>query len=75
MTKTTKQIAESVVKFAHINYEHGGWDYIAECWDAQAIEDELIRSKIYTEDEAIRAFRELGFIWDQRRKDAEAEIF
>lgn len=72
---TTNEIAEAVQKHAVVNYEKSGWDYIVECWDRRAIEDELIRSRIYTVDAAVKAFAELAHIWDERRKDAEAEIF
>ena len=72
---TTNEIAEAVQKHAVQNYENSGWDYIVECWDRRAIEEELIRSRIYTVDAAVKAFAELAEIWDDRRKDAEAEIF
>lgn len=75
MPMTTNEIAEAVQKHAVENYEKNGWDYIVECWTRNDIETELAIANITDVLEAIKMFEQLARIWDDRRKDAEAEIF
>lgn len=72
---TTNEIAEAVQKHAVQNYENSGWDYIVECWDREAIRIELERCGHTTVEAAIADFADLARMWDNRRRDAEAEIF
>lgn len=72
---TTRQIAEAIQRHAVVNYEVSGWDWIVECWDLESIEKELIRSNLTTVNEAIESFGRSARIWDDRRRDIQAEIF
>lgn len=72
---TTNEIAEAVQKHAVVNYEVGGWDWLVECWDRASIEEEIVRCNITTVDEAIKSFEKTVKVWDDRRRDVQAEIF
>ena len=72
---TTNELAEAVQRHAVVNYEKSGWDYIVECWDREAIRIELERCGITTVEDAIAEFGKFADVWDDRRKDIQAEIF
>jgi hypothetical protein len=48
----TRAMAQAVLEHARTYYEVGGWHVVAECWDADAILEELDRQ----EGESLRPF-------------------
>ena len=75
MPMTPNEIAEAVQKHAVINYEVSGWDYIVECWTRDEIAQEIESAKIVTVQEGIEFFALSAKLFNDRRKDVEAEIF
>jgi hypothetical protein len=55
--ETLSDVIKAVKDHALDNYNHGGWDYLVECW-----EDEEIASEIRPGDTAEQAIRRIGKI-------------
>ena len=72
---TMNELAAAVRNHAQDNYEVDGWDYIVECWESSEIIAELELEKITSESAAIAHFLDIAKIFDERRREVEAEIF
>jgi len=72
---TTAELTEAVKRYADANYETGGWDYVAECYDTREIA--AMVKGCSTVDEAIaKVADETGCaILAERRADIQAEAF
>lgn len=75
MPMTTNEIAEAVQKYAVVNYENDGWDYIIECWTRDEIAGEIVKHNITDTAEAIVWFKQIVGVLDGRRREVQAEIF
>ena len=71
----TKAIWQAVFEHAERNYEHGGWDYIIECWSARDVEAKIIENNLETPAEAIEWFGRIVGELDSVRRDIQAEAF
>lgn len=66
-----KEMVEAVKNHAKANYERDGWDMVVECYEDTEIEEEI--AGCATVEEAIARLGEIASVWDDRRKDAQAE--
>lgn len=72
---TYEVAAQAVADYAKDHYESDGWDYIVECWSVAEIREELVSRMDDNIRSAIAWFGTLAKTWDERRKDAEGEVF
>jgi len=63
----------AVRDYANEHYEEGGWDYVVECWDDKDIVERI--QHCTTTQQAITEIGEIVGIQNERRRDAESEIF
>lgn len=72
---------QALVKGIHAhalaNYETGGWDMIYECFGEEEIRETFETNGIEnpTLEQAIKVIGPIAKIWDDRRKDIQAEAF
>lgn len=64
-------MVEAVKNHAKANYERDGWDMVVECYEDSEIREAI--AGCTTEAEAIARLGEIASVWDDRRKDAQAE--
>lgn len=70
---TKTELIAAVRKHAMDHYEEGGWDFVVECYEDSDIAREM--GDAATPAEAIAAVARIAGIRDERRRDAQAEIF
>lgn len=69
------EMVEAVKKHALENYNIGGWDMVVECWEDREIEAVLTEYGITTVEGAIEEFYQRASIYDERRREVQAEAF
>ena len=72
---TMEAMVEAVKTHSRENWGKDGWDYIYECWSREEIHDKLNEAGAVTEKQAIRHFKEIAALWDERRREVESFIF
>ena len=72
---TMEEMVSAVKAYAAAHYEEDGWDSIVECYSDKDIQAELEDHHVHTVDEAIWVIGVGAGIWNDRRKDIEAEAF
>ena len=73
------ELCEAIRKYAQEHYEESGWDVLVECWENSEILEDLIANELdpntVTLEVAIAAIGETLGVYDDRRKDIQAEAF
>lgn len=73
MSNTMQEMIQAVKTYAREHYNEGGWDSIVECYDDSDIAREI--KGCTTCAEAIEAVGHGCEVWDDRRRDIQAEAF
>lgn len=72
---TMEEMVQAVKLHARKNYNVGGWDSIVECYEDSELAEEISRGNCHTIAEAIAYVGKGCEVWDDRRRDIEAEAF
>lgn len=72
---TMQEMIEAVKTYAKAHYNEGGWDSIVECYEDSDLSKEIKEGKCSTVAEAIAYVGKGCEVWDDRRRDIEAEAF
>lgn len=79
ITPVEVELCTKIRQYALEHYQESGWDVLVECWDNSDILNDLIESKINPEtvslEDAIAAIASTLDVYDDRRKDIQAEVF
>jgi hypothetical protein len=66
-------LVAGVKKHAKANYNDDGWDMVVECMEDSEIADEVVGCE--TVEQAIAKVGEIASLYDERRKDVQAEAW
>ena len=72
---TMQEMVQSVRSYAIAHYNQSGWDSIVECYSDSELAEEILRGKCSTVAEAIAYVGKGCNVWDDYRRDIEAEAF
>lgn len=70
---TQEELIKGVRKYANDNYGSEGWDFVAECWDDDAILQ--YAKECATLEEAIARIEEVCSLQDEMREEIESTIW
>jgi hypothetical protein len=73
--QNTAALVQAVKAHATANYNHGGWDYVVECWSDEDIAEVLREHKCKGKATAIAAIGSRVKVLDGVRRDVQAEAF
>lgn len=74
-TVDNQELIKAIHQHALDNYETGGWDMIYECFGESEILEALAEEPNPTLERAIAILGDIAKVWDDRRKDVQAEAF
>lgn len=72
---TIEEMVAAVKAYAESHYNEGGWDTIVECYDDRELASEIMQGKCQTNEEAIAYVGRGCKVYDDYRKDIQAEAF
>lgn len=72
---TMQEMVAAVKLYAREHYAIGGWDSIVECYSDEELAEEINRGNSCTIAEAIAYVGKGCEVWDDYRRDIEAEAF
>ena len=70
----TEELAKKVQEYARLHYHTNGWDIIEECYGTSTIILILEQSNVSTLHGAIKTFRDIAIMKDERRSEYSGEF-
>ena len=74
-SETINEMVAAVKQHAMKNYNNGGWDTIVECYSDKELAEEIQKFGCKTSKEAIQKIGKFCDLYDEKRREIQAEIF
>lgn len=68
-------VADSVAVHARKHYGESAWDVVVECWTFKELSDWAEKNDIKTPEDGIKLMKIIVGVWEERRANAEKEVF